>query len=78
MKILQPTLEGKTEKQKNPYSTNTLVWAAWIIAKLGKWNGYSSQSPPGYITMKTGLDIFHIQSEAFLIACEAMKDVYKE
>lgn len=78
MKILQPTLEGKTEKQKNPFSANTLVWAAWIIAKLGKWNGYSSQSPPGYITMKTGLDIFYIQSEAFLITCEAMRDVYKE
>ena len=78
MKILLPTLEGKTEKQKNPFSTNTLVWAAWIIARLGRWNGYSSQSPPGYITMKTGLDIFYIQSQAFLITCDAMKDVYKE
>jgi len=78
LKILQPTLEGKTDKQKNPFSSNTLVWAAWIIARLGKWGGYNSQSPPGYITMKKGMDIFYLKSEAFLLAFEAMKDVYKE
>lgn len=78
LKILQTTLEGKTDKQKNPFSSNTLAWAAWIIAKLGKWGGYNSQSPPGYITMKKGMDIFYIKSEAFLLAFEAMKDVYKE
>jgi hypothetical protein len=78
LKILQPTLEGKTDKQKNPFSINTLAWAAWIIAKLGKWGGYDSQGPPGYITMKNGLDIFYIKADAFLLACEAMRDVYKE
>jgi hypothetical protein len=78
LKILQPTLEGKTEKQKNPFLKNSLAWAAWIIAKLGKWGGYTSQGPPGYITMKNGLDIFYIKSDAFLLVYEAMKDVYKE
>jgi IS4 transposase len=78
LKILQPTLEGNTEKQKNPFLKSSLAWAAWIIAKLGKWGGYTSQGPPGYITMKNGLDIFYIKSDAFLLACEAMKDVYKE
>lgn len=78
LKILQPTLEGKTQKQKNPFSDNSLAWAAWIIAKLGKWAGYTSQGPPGYITMKKGMDIFYIKSEAFLLAFEAMRDVYKE
>jgi IS4 transposase len=78
LKILQPTLEGKTEKQKNPFLKNSLAWASWIIAKLGKWGGYTSQGPPGYITMKNGLDIFYIKADAFLLACEAMKDVYKE
>lgn len=78
LKILEPTLEGKTEKQKNPFLDNSLAWAAWIIAKLGKWGGYTSQGPPGYITMKNGLDIFYIQSDAFFLACEAMRDVYKE
>jgi hypothetical protein len=78
LKILQPTLEGKTDKLKNPFSSNTLAWSAWIIARLGKWGGYNSQSPPGYITIKKGLDIFFIKSEAFILAFEAMRDVYKE
>jgi hypothetical protein len=78
LKILQPTLEGKTDKQKNPFSSNTLAWASWIIARLGKWGGYNSQSPPGYITMKKGMDIFFLKSEAFILALEAMRDVYKE
>jgi hypothetical protein len=28
--------------------------------------------------MKNGLDIFYIKHDAFLLACEVMKDVYKE
>ena len=78
LKILQPTLEGKTEKQKNPFAVNTLAWSAWIIARLGKWGGYNSQSPPGYITIKKGMDIFFLKSEAFMLAYEALKDVYKD
>jgi Transposase DDE domain len=76
--ILKPTLEGKTVKQKNPFLDNSLASAAWVIARLGKWGGYNSQGPPGYITMKKGLDVFHIQFNAFLITYQAMKDVYKE
>jgi hypothetical protein len=51
---LQKTLEGKTEKQKNPYPPGMLSWAAWIIARLGGWKGYQSESPPGPITMYDG------------------------
>lgn len=78
LKILNPTLEGKTEKQKNPFLDSSLSWAAWIIAKLGKWAGYTSQGPPGYITMKNGMDIFYVKYDAFILAYEALKDVYKE
>ena len=53
-----PTLEGKTQKQQNPYPKQTLPWASWIIARLGGWKGYQSQSPPGVITFKRGLDRF--------------------
>lgn len=52
-------LEGKTEKQKNPFPSDKLNWAAWIIGRLGGWKGYQSQEPPGPITMKKGLDKFH-------------------
>jgi hypothetical protein len=52
---LAPTLEGKTQKQKNPYPFNSLPWATWIIARLGGWSGYSSQKPPGITTLVRGL-----------------------
>lgn len=55
---LQPTLEGKTEKQKNPHTPNTLAWAAWIIARLGGWKGYASERKPGPITFLHGLREF--------------------
>src|SRR5947209_3447684 len=35
-------LQGKTALQTNPYRSNTLAWAAWIIARFGGWTGYAS------------------------------------
>jgi len=49
----------RTEKQRNPHPKESLAWAAWIIARLGGWDGYSSSRPPGPITFKHGLDYFH-------------------
>lgn len=65
MSILLKQVEGKTVKQQNPYPKNTLAWAAWIIARLGKWTGYKSHGPPGYITMKNGYDTFNTQYQVF-------------
>lgn len=74
-KVLLATLvrryEGKTEKQKNPFPENTLSWAAWIIARIGGWKGYRSQSTPGPITMYRGLTKFDHLWEAWNL----MKDV---
>lgn len=72
--ILSPSLEGKTEKQKNPYKHLTFAWAAWIIARLGGWNGYASQAKPGYITFKDGYRDFMSKYEVFIL----MKNVYRE
>lgn len=49
---------GSTALQSNPHPTQTMAWAAWIIARLGGWNGYASQKPPGPITFHNGLDYF--------------------
>ena len=46
IKILIPQYEGKTDKQKNHYREYTLAWAAWVIARLGGWKGYSCESLP--------------------------------
>lgn len=55
---LLPELEGKTALQKNPHPPETLAWAAWIIAKLGGWDGYPKSKPPGPITFRHGLQYF--------------------
>jgi hypothetical protein len=58
IKALQPRLEGRTEKQRNPHQPGTLGWASWTIARLGGWTGYASERPPGPITMHNGLQRF--------------------
>jgi hypothetical protein len=58
IEALQPRLQGRTEKQRNPHQPGTLGWAAWTIARLGGWTGYASERPPGPITMHNGLRRF--------------------
>jgi Transposase DDE domain len=58
IEALQPRLEGRTEKQRNPHQRRTLGWASWTIARLGGWTGYASERPPGPITMHRGLQRF--------------------
>jgi Transposase DDE domain len=56
---LNSQIEGKTALQKNPYQRYSLAWAAWIIGRLGGWDGYPSSKPPGPITLRHGLEYFH-------------------
>ena len=54
---LRPTLEGQTERQRNPHPPRSLAWAGWIIARLGGWNCY--YKPPGPITFRRGMEHFY-------------------
>jgi DDE family transposase len=47
------SLEGKTEKQKNPHPKGSLAYASWVCARLGGWTGYYGK--PGPIVMMQGL-----------------------
>ncbi|MBX9826415.1 MAG: IS4 family transposase [Xanthobacteraceae bacterium] len=49
--------QGSTKLQSNPHPTRSLAWAAWIIARLGGWDGYP-RTKPGPITIKHGLQYF--------------------
>jgi hypothetical protein len=51
--------EAATKRLKNPHPPDHLAWAAWIIGRLGGWDGYPSSKPPGPITMKNGLERFY-------------------
>lgn len=46
------TLEGQTQRQKNPHPRGSLFWLAWTTARLGGWNAY--YKPPGPKTMANG------------------------
>jgi hypothetical protein len=63
---LTPTLEGKTERQKNPHPPNLLAHASWVMARLGGWNCYGK--PPGPITMHRGLQRFHAIHQGRMLA----------
>ena len=80
LKIYMPEIEGKTQKLSNPFTEGTLQWVAWAMGRIGHWGGYMSQGPPGYITIKTGLDRFNELFDGFRVAMKYfnIKDVYKE
>lgn len=58
LEAVNKRVEGKTEKQKNPYKPRTIAWAYWIIARLGNWDAYASSSKPGILTIWNGLVAF--------------------
>lgn len=49
-------LEGKTARQKNVHPKGSLAFAAWVLARLGGWDGYYGK--PGPKTMRLGLEAF--------------------
>lgn len=51
------SLEGKTQRQKNPHPEDSLAYATCVFARLGGWTGYYGK--PGPIVMIRGLTQFH-------------------
>jgi hypothetical protein len=55
------TLEGRTERQKNPHPSGSLAHATWICARLGGWTGYYGKPGPivlirGHVRLQTMLE----------------------
>lgn len=52
------TLQGKTERQKNPHPAGSLAYAAWVCARLGGCTGYYGKPGPvvtlhGFLRLQT-------------------------
>jgi len=62
------TLEGATERQKNPHAPGSLAWLSWIVARLGGWNCY--YKPPGPKTMAEGWKQLAAMTAGAIIAME--------
>jgi hypothetical protein len=58
LEALSAKFEGKTQRQKNPHPKGTLAYAAWVIARLGAWDGYYGK--PGPKVMRLGLHDFQL------------------
>jgi hypothetical protein len=56
----------RNRRTRNP--KGSLAWAAWGVARLGGWNGYGKERPPGPVTFARGLRRFHAIAEGFALA----------
>jgi hypothetical protein len=70
--VIGPTLEGKTERQKNPHPPRSLAWLAWTVARLGGWNCY--YKPPGPKTMRAGWTRLAAMADGYAIALAAQNE----
>ena len=64
------SLEGKTERQKNPHAPGSLAFAAWVCARLGGWTGYYGKAGP--VVMLNGLLRLRAMIEGWRLAGAAM------
>jgi hypothetical protein len=73
IEALSPTLEGNTDRQKNPHPCRSLARASWVMARLGGWNCY--YRPPGPIGMRRGREQFYSIHRGRLLGSRRTKDV---
>ena len=67
------SLEGKTEKQKNPHPRGSLAYTAWVCARLGGWTGYYGK--PGPVVMLQGFLRFQAIKQGWNLGRRNEKDV---
>jgi hypothetical protein len=71
-RVIGPTLEHNTARQKNPHLPGSLAWLSWIVARLGGWNCY--YKPPGPKTIRAGWDKLAAMTTIYAVAI-AQKEV---
>lgn len=74
LQALQPTLEGESKAQQNPFETATLAWAAWLIARLGGWKPVPlTKRPFGVVSLYRGWQVLQKQLQGWRLAQQQMK-----
>jgi hypothetical protein len=70
LQAINRSLEGRTQKLKNPHDPASLAWYAWIAARLGGWSGYTSKGykPAGPKIMARGLKRLDAMVEGWMLA----------
>lgn len=70
LQAVSRSLEGRTEKLKNPHDPTSLAWYSWIAARLGGWSGYTSKGykPAGPKIMARGLKRLDAIVEGWMLA----------
>jgi hypothetical protein len=71
LEAVNASYSGTTARRSNPHLHRSLPWAAWIVARLGGWNGRKTARPPGPITFKHGLDTLQTMAKGW-----ALRDLY--
>jgi hypothetical protein len=66
LEAVSRSLEGKTEKQKNPHPKGSLAFATWVCARLGGWTGYYGK--PGPVVILRGLYQFRATQRGWSLA----------
>ena len=73
IEALVPTLEGKTDRQRNPHPAKGLARASWVVARLGGWNCY--YKPPGPIVFRRGMEQFYAWHHGRMVQLRLQRDV---
>jgi len=70
LRAISQSLQGRTDKLKNPHDPDSLAWYAWIAARLGGWSGYTSKGykPAGPKIMARGLKRLDAMVAGWLLA----------
>lgn len=70
--MLNATVEGQTQRQKNPHPKGSLAYVGWVCARLGGWTGYYGK--PGPKVMLHGF--LYLQNA--IATAKILNDAYKE
>lgn len=68
LEAINVTLEGNTERQKNPHREGSLAYVTWVCARLGGWTGYYGKPGPvvihkGFQRLNTMLDGWWVRGD---------------